>query len=262
MTHRIAFIGFGTIGRDVARGLREHAGYRLAALCRRADAPLDADMERLPTFQDLRHWEPGLVVEVASQKAVHEYAASVLRAGIPFLVSSVGALADSTYVAHLREVAGASRARIIVPSGAVASLDYLRAIRTDPSAGVTYESRKPVAAWEHELRAAGHDPSALTHELVLYEGPADVAARKYPKNLNVAATLALAGVGMDRTRVRVVADPGISRNQHAVHVTGAAGSLQTQVINQPAPSNPKTSAVVARSVCAAINHYFDPLLFI
>lgn len=262
MTHRIALIGFGTIGKEVARGLREQTGYQLAALCRRADARLDAGIERLGTFQALRQWQPDLVVEAAGQQAVHDYAACVLRAGIPFLVSSVGALADQAYVAHLRNVADTARTRVLVPSGAVASLDYLRAIRNDPAADVTYESRKPVAAWTAELQAAGHDPSTLSHEVMLYEGPADTAARKYPKNLNVAATLALAGVGMDRTRVRVVADPAATGNQHVLHVTSAAGSLQTQLTNHPATSNPKTSAVVAHSVRAAIHHYLDPMQFV
>lgn len=261
MTHRIAFIGFGTIGKDVANGLRAYTTHQMAALCRRADARLDADVFRLDTMHDLLRWQPDIVVEVAGQQAVHEYAARTLRAGIPFLVSSVGALADDVYLAHLKAVASAHNTRVVIPSGAVASLDYLRAVSADPETKVVYESRKPAAAWTAELQAADYHPSDLTQEVVLYEGPADAAAQQYPKNLNVAATLALAGVGMRRTHVQVVVDPAACHNQHVLHVTGPVGSLEMRLTNLPAAANPKTSAVVAHSVRAAIMHYFDPLQF-
>lgn len=262
MTHRIALIGFGTIGQELARTLHERASYSLATLRRQPDAPAVAGIKRLGTLQELFHWQPHLVVEVAGQEAVHQYAARILRAGIPVLVSSVGALADGAYLAHLKSVAAARHTRILVPSGAVAALDYLRAVGTDPEADVHYESRKPVAAWRHELHAAGHDPEQLPSEYILYEGPADAAARRYPQNLNVAATLALAGTGMARTQVRVVADPAVTHNQHTLHVRSAAGTLQAQMVNHPAASNPKTSAVVAQSVASAVDNYLNPLQFI
>lgn len=259
MKHRIAFIGFGTIASDVAEGLRtQHEDdYTMAALCRRPDAPLPDDVQRLDDFVDLLSWHPDLVVEVAGQPAVLEYAESCLKAGIAFLLSSVGALADDAQRQLLYDAAEAGKARLIIPAGAVASLDYLGAVRHADGLRVTYESRKPVSAWESELAELGHDVGTLSEPVVLYEGDAATAARKYPKNLNVAATLALAGVGMQGTQVRVVADPGVSQNQHTIHAESPLGTLTTTVVNQPSRTNPKTSGLVAQSVLAAVRRQFS-----
>lgn len=260
MKHRIAFIGFGTIAADVAAGLRAESAYVMAALCRRADAPLDDDVHRLRDFVDLLAWRPDVVVEAAGQAAVHEYAESCLKAGIPVIVSSVGALADDAQAQALFDAAQAGKARLVVPAGAIGSLDYLNAVRHADGTRVSYESRKPAAAWKQELTELGYDADALAEPVTLYEGDAATAAQKYPKNLNVAATLALAGVGMKATQVTVVADPGIRQNQHTIRVQSPLGTLTTQVVNQPSPSNPKTSWIVAQSILSAVNRQFARVL--
>lgn len=259
MKHRIAFIGFGTIARDVAAGLRSHLDVDLAALCRRPDTPLDVDVQCLADTKQLLAWKPELVIEAASQAAVSSYAEVFLAQGIPVLITSIGALVDETCRQRLRDAARQGDTRILVPAGAVASLDYLQAVRHTTDVRVTYESRKPVAAWRDELAALGHDVARLDRAVTLYDGDAAQAARAYPKNLNVAATLALAGIGMEATRVRVVADPAVNHNQHTIRVESALGTLQTQLINQPSPDNPKTSRVVAQSVLATVLRQFDPL---
>ncbi len=257
MKHRIVLIGFGTIAADVAAGLRKQSDtYTMAALCRRPDAHLPPDIHRLTDFVDLMSWRPDLVVEVASQDAVREYAENCLKTGIPVIVSSAGALADDTLRQALADAAKASKTRVMVPSGAVGSLDYLAAVRQIEGARVTYESRKPVAAWHAELTALGHNPDTLSEPVVLYDGDAATAAQKYPQNLNVAATIALAGVGMQATQVRVVADPAVSENRHSIQVESPLGTMSTQIVNQPSPSNPKTSWVVAQSVLATIEKHF------
>lgn len=261
MKHRIVLIGFGTIGADVAAGLRKRSDeYVMAALCRRPDAPLPDDVHRLQDFVDLLSWRPNLVVEVAGQGAVHEYAESCLKAGIRVVVTSVGALADDTLRQALRDAARGGKAQLIVPAGAVGSLDYLNAVRQVDGTRVTYESRKPAAAWQAELTGLGYDPAVLSEPVVLYEGDAATAARQYPKNLNVAATLALAGVGMSATQVRVVADPAATENQHTIHVEGPLGTLTTQIVNRPSPTNPKTSWIVAQSVLATIHRQFSAVV--
>lgn len=258
MKHRIVLIGFGSIATDVAAGLRKRSGaYTLAALCRRPDTHLPDDIHRLTDFVDLMSWHPDLVVEVASQDAVREYAESCLKTGIPVIVSSAGALADDAFRQTLVDAATAGKTRVMVPSGAIGSLDYLGAVRQIGDAQVIYESRKPVAAWRDELAALGHDPDSLSEPVVLYEGDAATAATKYPQNLNVAATLALAGVGMADTQVRVVADPAVSENRHTINVESPLGTMKTQLVNQPSPSNPKTSWVVAQSVLATIEKHFS-----
>src|SRR3546814_12405578 len=109
---------------------------------------------------------------------------------------------------------------------------------------MTYESRKPIAVWLDELKALGLCPAALTEPVVLDEGSAEIAAQRYPKNLNVAATLALAGTGMQDTIVRVVADPQATANNHIIHVEGPAGTFESRIVNAPSPENPKSSYIV------------------
>src|SRR5688572_25240483 len=124
MKHRIALIGFGTIGADVAAGLLERAeDYAMAALVRRPDAPLPEDVHRLSDLGDLLAWQPDLVVEVAGQTAVREYVGHCLEAGIPVVMTSVGALADYGQSHALHEAARAGNTRLIIPAGAIGSLD-------------------------------------------------------------------------------------------------------------------------------------------
>src|SRR5690606_14242001 len=125
----------------------------------------------------------------------------------PVVITSVGALADDAQRQALHDAAQLGKAQLIIPAGAIGSLDYLGALRHIEGARVRYESRKPVAAWAAELAEQGYDAAMPGEPVVLYEGDAATAAQKYPKNLNVAATLAFAGVGMLATQVKVVADP-------------------------------------------------------
>lgn len=259
MTHRIGLIGFGTIATDVINSLRLQLDVQLAALCRRPESCTDTNVQVFTQFDEFIAWAPELVVEVASQNAVQDYAMQSLRHGIPFLVTSVGALADPAFLQQLTEAARAQQTSVLIPSGAVASLDYLQAVRYTQQVEVLYESRKPLAAWKTELQELGYNPKTMTDEVELYSGDAQTAAQRYPKNLNVAATLAVAGVGMASTQVRVVADPTIQHNQHTIRVTSPFGTLQTHLVNQPSPSNPKTSWIVAQSVVATITRHFNPI---
>lgn len=257
MTHRIALIGFGTIAADVAAGLREQAGdYVMAALVRRPDAPLPDDVHRLNDLADMLAWRPDLVIEVAGQAAVREYLGNCLEAGVPVVMTSVGAMADDAQGQALHDAARAGNTQLMIPAGAIGSLDYLNALRHIEGVRVSYESRKPAAAWAAELAEQGYDAAILGEAVVLYEGDAATAAQKYPKNLNVAATLALAGVGMQATQVKVVADPGVTTNQHTIHVDSPLGTLSTKLVNQPSPGNSKTSWIVAQSVLAIVQRQF------
>ena len=184
------------------------------------------DMAALAAFR------PGLVVEAAGAQAVRDYGPACLRAGIPLLLSSVGALHDDALRMSLIEAAQDGGTRLYLPSGALAGLDYLRAIRGAREARVAYQSRKPPAAWRDELARLG-SASEPTTPVTLFEGDAQEAAARYPANLNVAATLALAGVGFERTRVEVVVDPSARGNTHSVSVTSEYGTLRLTVENRP-----------------------------
>lgn len=265
-THkRIAMIGFGTIARDVLVGLAQfnQPSIDCAVLLRpasssRLDVP--ANIARLGTLEALLAWKPDLVIEAASQDAVRTHGASLLEHGVDMLITSVGALADHDTYTSLLYAAQKGRCRLIIPSGAVASLDYLGALGAISPVQVVYESRKPVAAWREELISQHIDPDMLDDEIELFSGSASDAALRYPKNLNVAATLALAGVGMAQTRVRVVVDPRAAGNQHRITVRSALGTLETTLTNNPSPGNPKTSWIVSQSVIHAVKRQFATVL--
>lgn len=263
MTHRIAFIGFGAISSDVSQALLSDAEneFTVATLLRTGSRTLaiaGADrVQQLKNLEELIAWQPHLVIEAAGQQAVAELAEPCLRAGLDMLICSAGAMVDDGLRQRLIAAAGAGGARIRVPSGAIAGLDYLQAVAEQEDAEVVYESRKPVAAWRAELPSYGIDPDTLTESRVLFSGAADEAARLYPKNLNVAATLAMAGIGMKRTRVEVVVDPAARGNQHTVSVFSPLGEMRISLTNAPSPANPKTSWLVAQSVLATIRRHFS-----
>jgi aspartate dehydrogenase len=255
---RLALIGFGTIARDIHARLGGE-GFAFACLLR-PDSPsrasLPAGVAALDGLAELLAWRPDLVIEAAGHAAVAETLPQVLAAGIPALPASTGALADNALLLRLAEAAQTGNARLIVPSGAVGGLDYLAALRETQDAEVRYTSRKPPAAWAPELAAAGLAEKATQAEIVLYEGSAREAAKLYPKNLNVGLTIALA-VGHDRLSVRIVSDPAAAGNTHEIEATSALGTAQMSFVNLPSPANPKTSALTAASLTAAIRRQFD-----
>ncbi|CAM3745435.1 aspartate dehydrogenase [Kerstersia gyiorum] len=260
MTYRIAFIGMGTIAQDVARTLlrgERGAGFELGALSR--SQPPGGELDILTCFaglESLLAWRPDLVIEAASQQAVWELVPACLRTGIPVLVTSVGALADTEKFLALQQAAAQGGVALRVPAGAVASLDYLQALRGVEGVKVVYESRKPVDAWLDELALRGVAPDALQEPLELFRGNARDAALRYPKNLNVAATVALACTGMEATEVSVVVDPAATGNTHTICVNSPMGELRTTLKNEPSPTNPKTSWVVAQSIVSAVERQF------
>jgi aspartate dehydrogenase len=169
-------------------------------------------------------------------------------------------MADETFFKQLCQVAEHSGAKLIFPSGAIGALDYIRSVRDLPDTHIVYESRKPASAWADELQRLGVD-QPLQENVVLFNGYAREAALRYPQNLNVAASLALAGTGFERTQVRIVVDPHAKGNTHLVHAYGAFGEMHADITNRPSPENPKTSWVVGLSLFETVERYFSPVVF-
>jgi aspartate dehydrogenase len=260
---QIAVVGFGAIGQALARELAGDDRVRLAqvivspaslAAAQAACAALALDV-RVASMLDLGPGQrPGLVVECAGHTAVWAHVVPALQAGIPCAMASVGALHDADLLARLEAAAHGGGTRLQLVSGAIGAIDALAAARFGGLDEVVYVGRKPPLSWVGTPAEQAFDLARLVAPQVIFRGSAREAARQFPKNANVAATVSLAGLGLDRTQVELVADPGVTRNVHAVIARGAFGRLELQMENLPLASNPKTSALTVYSLVRAVHN--------
>jgi aspartate dehydrogenase len=250
----VGLIGFGTLARQTVDALKDQPVTWVVLLREGSKAAVPAGMVVVRNIEDLADNHPRIVVEAAGQASVSSYVPSLLRSGIPVVVASVGALADEQTAREISQSRTASGARLVIPSGAIGGLDYLAAVARLPDTRVRYVLRKPVAAWQTELSALGL--SQTKRPVTLFEGTPEEAARHYPRNLNAAYTAALT-VSPTPVTVTVIADPGIELNIHELEVESAAGTATFRFANTPSATNPRTSAVTALSLAAAVRCFFD-----
>ncbi|MFO1090765.1 MAG: aspartate dehydrogenase [Hyphomicrobiales bacterium] len=253
---RIAAIGYGAMTRALEAALvKGDHGLRLDAVLVRNAAP-DTAATIYSSVDALIGARPQLVVECASHTAVRDTVPLLLAAGIDVVIASIGALADDALVVRLEEAARQGGARLTAASGAIGGLDALRSARLAGLTSVVYEGRKPPAAWRGTPAEAYVDLGSLKRETVIFDGTARESAALYPKNANVTAAVALAGVGFDDTKVRLIADPASSGNSHALTAEGAFGRFTITLNNTALPSNPKTSWLAALSIeQEALRHF-------
>lgn len=259
---KIGLLGGGTIARLVLSQLRRGAlpGIEVGAVCGRSQASRGAALaaEYSVPFvvgtEALRAVRPDAVLEAASHEAVREQLVATLEAGISFVVLSAGALADDALRLRAEAAARASGALLYVPSGGIGGLDALKGACAAGVDSVSIQVAKPPAAWKGiaYVERLGTDLDALRAPTVLFEGPAREGVPHFPQNVNIAAVLSLAGLGFDRTRLKVVADPGLKVNTHTILVSGPSGRITVVLENVPAPENPKTSWLACYSGLAAL----------
>ncbi len=245
----IGLIGCGALARQVLATLGEGTT-RWVILLREgstASPPDSAVMVR--DAGALLAERPQIVIEAAGQPSVAAYVPQLLAAGVPVVVSSIGALAEEHTARAISEARKASGARLVIPSGAIGGLDYLAAVAHLPGARIGYRLKKPVAAWRAELAELGL--SDIAEPVTLFEGSPAEAARLYPKNTNAAFTAALVSHPAEIS-VSVIADPALTTNVHEIEVESSAGNALFRFANAPSPDNPKTSAVTGLSLAAAV----------
>jgi len=201
-----------------------------------------------------------LVLEAASQEAVKSYAFDVLRAGKDLMIMSAGALVDSQLLGEISRVAKENGRKVYIPSGAIAGLDGVKASTLGRIKSVILTTRKPVEGLKDNPYFMEKTGGRVEKPTLIYEGSAAEACKLFPANVNVAATLGLAGIGAEKTVVRVMADPTISQNIHEIEVRGEFGKLRVQVENVPSEENPKTSFLAALSAIAMLKQLTEPLI--
>ncbi len=193
-----------------------------------------------------------LVVDCAGHEGLQSHGVAALEAGFDLLTVSIGALADSGLMDRLNAAALKGGAKLHLASGAIGALDALRAARTGRLAHVKYIGRKPPMGWKESPAEEKLDLAGLTQAETHFLGSAREAALAYPKNTNVAAAVALASLGFDETTVELIADPSVTANIHQIEASGDFGEMTFTVAGTSLPDNPRSSALAAMSVVAAI----------
>lgn len=259
----IGIVGCGSIGRAILRAAdRGDMPVSVAGVASRTEATARAfcdglghpvpylSLDELVAVSDL-------LIETAGGHVVPELAAKAFAAGKDLMVISVGALLDHP---EIMDQARATGCRLIVPSGAIAGLDGIKSASSGHIDHVRLTSRKPPRALQGAPFLVQHGISleGLTEARELFFGPAREAVRGFPDNLNISAAISLAGIGPDRTTVRIYADPAVTRNCHDIEVEGEFGLLRVHIENIPS-ENPKTGRLTALSMVRAVRDAVDPV---
>ncbi|MDB5798860.1 MAG: aspartate dehydrogenase [Paucimonas sp.] len=255
---RIGIIGFGAIGQTLYRLIGEHVpAVVVAGVMDRADR-LQELRSQLPGMlvvsdvDSLLAQKPALVIECAGHAVLQQTGPAVLEAGADLLVASVGALADPVLEKLLADAAASGGARVHIPAGALGGLDVLGAARFAGLDSVTYISNKAPRAWKGTPAEGMVDLDNLTEATVFFTGDARTAALMFPQNANVAAATALAGLGFERTRVMLTADPAATGNRHRIQARGAFGEIDVTILGKTLPENPKTSMLAPYSLVRSL----------
>lgn len=260
----VGLVGCGAIARAVIAAAQDgRLPVRIAAVTSREEARARAWLD---TLADPPPWRPldgviaaaSLVVEAAGGHVVADVGRRAFAAGKDLMVISAGALLE-----HPELIAEARRrgCRLLVPSGAIAGLDGIKSACEGRVEHVTMTTRKPPAglAGAPYLAERGIDLVGLTGEREVFRGTAREACRGFPANVNVSAAVSLAGLGPDRTTVRIVAVPGLERNCHEIEVAGEFGRLRVAIENVPTAENPRTGRLTALSILRGIRDAADPV---
>jgi aspartate dehydrogenase len=263
---KLAIAGLGAIGLPVARSIDAGnvPGLALVAVSVRDEAKARKTMAGFrhpPRLLGLAALADAadVIVECLPSKFFLDVAEPAIARGRIFMPLSVGALIDHM---HLVDLAAKTGARIVVPTGALLGLDAVRATAEGKITSATIVTRKPPAglAGAPLLVQRGLSVDGLKKPLMVFAGSAREAIAGFPANVNVSVALSLAGIGPDRTRVEIWADPGVTRNTHTVTVRSDSSDLTMTIENIPDPDNPRTGRITALSALAALRRLTSPLV--
>lgn len=261
---RLALVGCGAIGTALLGLLGHDDEITVAAIVLRDPAKVPASAARAcPSATYATAVPPegiDLVLEAAGHGAITQHVLPALARGVPAIVCSVGALSTAGLPQALEAAARAGGTQLQLIPGAIGAIDALTAAAVGGLDTVRYTGSKPPQAWKGTPAEQSHDLDALAVPTLVFEGSAREAAARYPKNANVAATVALGGIGLDRTEVRLVADPGAAMNTHRLEASGAFGRFDFTAHNAPLPANPKTSALTVYSAVRALRQRVSPVV--
>ncbi|MCK4902024.1 MAG: aspartate dehydrogenase [Thermoplasmatales archaeon] len=250
---KLGIIGCGAIGTDVATAadkMKDIQKIYLYDIKKVASNKLckslkKAEIKPVKEFLD----DVDVVFEAASQGAVEEYAEMVIEACKDLVIMSVGSLLNKKFKDRIEKIAKEKRCKIYLPSGAVCGIDGILSGSIDIIDEVTLVTTK-------SPESLGKSYNKRT---IVFKGNAREAVKKFPMNINVAASLSLAGIGFDDTKVEIVVDPVATRISHKILAHGKFGRLRAEVENMPNPKNPKSSYMASLSAIATLKRIVNPI---
>ncbi len=262
---KVGIVGCGVIGSELAKAIEDRFSQSagVVALCDIDEAKASRLSESLAAKPQVRSIDDlveasVLVIEAASREISAEVAYQALSKGKEVMVMSVGGLIGRQ---DLFDLANEKGVRLYIPSGALCGLDGVKSASIGRITSCTLTTRKPPDGFRGAPYVVKHkiDLDAIKEETVLFEGTAAEAVEGFPQNINVAASLSLAGIGPELTKVRIVTSPEFKRNSHEVTAEGEFGSLTARTDNVPSPQNPKTSFLACLSAIATLKGILEPV---
>ena len=260
MEKKAAVIGYGSIGREIIAATKrgEVPNAKIVALFDKESRVISSvgyDNSELHLFTDFNEFYNSpiysnldIIIECASKEAVREYGKKIIQSKKDLIVLSVGAFSDKEYLSELQNLSNLNNTRILIPTGAIAGLDSIRSVKK-------YLESLTITTTKHPKSFAGAPffknskikLEEISKKTILYEGNAITAIEFFPANVNVAVSIALAGIGLEKTQVTIIADPTISVNKHEILGKGSFGEIHIIVQNIPSPTNPRTSYLASLS---------------
>lgn len=252
---KIGMIGAGAIGTYVLDKIRDEKNLEVRSILVRNEEKYKQFEDKYGVnlytdFEEFIQSDIDIVVEAANVETAKQWLPQILKQKDAVIIS-IGALADEAYNTKINEILEVSGHQLYLPSGAIGGLDFIQNIK---AAGllkeVTIETRKPAHTLVDEK---------ITEEKIVFEGPAKEAIKQYPKNVNVSIALSLAGIGLNETKVVLVADPNVTENSHTIKVLGETGIATFNMSNKPLPTNPKSSYQAAVSILGTLKKIVQPI---
>jgi aspartate dehydrogenase len=253
-------LGFGAIGQAVLEGLKNRLDVVASHIVVRPErvSAVQAQVNALyPTPVVVCSQVPqdaGLVLECAGHSALKAHVLPALERGLDCAILSIGALSELGLLEDLELAAKRGPAQLHLLSGAIGGIDALAAAKLAGLKSVQYTARKPPLGWLGTVAEESLDLKNLRVAQIILQDTARQAARLYPKNANVAATISLAGLGLDLTQVCLMADPEVTQNIHEIHAQGDFGEMHITMMGKPLANNPKTSALTVLSALRFLNN--------
>ncbi|MDE2027007.1 MAG: DUF108 domain-containing protein [Candidatus Omnitrophica bacterium] len=259
---RVGILGCGAIGSRIAKSIKDDGRAVLTGLFDINPAKSENLQKHLPqknivkkSYDELLH-ASDLVVEAVNAPDTRELVRRALLARKDVLIMSVGKFIEGESIFALAQKQGV---RVLIPSGAIAGVDALKAVSQQRIDRITLTTRKPIYGFADNafVQQKRINLSQITKETILFEGNVREAVKCFPQNINVAATIALASGARDKLRIRIATSPEFKVNSHEIEAAGDFGRLVTKTENVVCPDNPKTSYLAVLSAVRTLKEYFQ-----